>query len=47
MTWLAAHWPALASLAISLAALGVSIRYHCKQDDERFGRVMERLGMKE
>lgn len=33
-------WISLASLAVSIAGLLIGGRYHCKRDDERFGRLM-------
>lgn len=33
-------WISLASLAVSVVGLIVGGRYHCKRDDERFGKLM-------
>lgn len=38
---------ALAALAVSVIGTAVPIWYHCKRDNERFGRIMQKLGIKE
>lgn len=40
-------WIAIAALAVSVIGTAAPIWFHCKRDNERFGRVMERLGIDE
>jgi hypothetical protein len=45
-SWLAANWPALVisagSLFVNALAFVVTIRWHCKNDDRKFGAMEER-----